>query len=254
VPEHSNGGAYLKLTPHRAIIVDFPYVYLKTGMSLKLDELPLFPLHTVLFPYANLRLHIFEDRYREMIRLCLEDNRPFGVVLIRDGVETGPADPYLVGTAARIIGAETYDDGRMDIQILGESRFRIRELDDQTQPFLLGRVEPVVEHEMPSSLHVTEVMEQARSECEVLIKRIFAPQHFQVEVKFPEDPVAFSFTIANLLPMENLEKQRLLETTDTLERMEDLLPILRGHINDALPETSYFRLRATDLSEWILPN
>ena len=223
-------------------------------MPPQLEELPLFPLHTVLFPYANLRLHIFEDRYREMIRQCLQDNRPFGVVLIRSGAETGPADPYLVGTAARIIESETYDDGRMDIQIQGEGRFRIRELDDQTQPFLLGRVEPIFEHELAASSHVADVIEQARSEFEILIQRIFAPQRFQVEVKFPEDPVALSFTIANLLPMENLEKQRLLETTDTLERMEDLLPILRTHIKDAAPETSYFRLKAGDLTDWVYPN
>ncbi len=223
-------------------------------MSPQLEELPLFPLHTVLFPYANLRLHIFEDRYREMIRVCLKEDRPFGIVLIRSGSDNGPIDPYLVGTAARIVLAETYDDGRMDIQVQGERRFRIRELDDHTWPYLLGRVEPVVEHEMETSPHSGEVLEQARTEFEQLIQKLFAPQKFQVEVKFPEDPVALSFTIANLLPMENLDKQRLLETTDTLERMEDLLPILRGHISEATPRTTYYRLTAEDLSDWILPN
>jgi Lon protease-like protein len=223
-------------------------------MVQQLEELPLFPLHTVLFPYANLRLHIFEDRYREMVRSCLDEDRPFGIVLIRTGSETGPVDPYLVGTAARIIVAETFDDGRMDIQVQGERRFRIRELDDRSSPYLIGRVEPVVEHEIEGSPRVDEVLERARSEFEVLIQRLFAPQKLNVEVKFPEDPVALSFTIANLLPMENLEKQRLLETTDTLERMEDLLPILRGHIDEASPETSYYRLTTDDLSEWIFPN
>jgi Lon protease-like protein len=223
-------------------------------MAPQLEELPLFPLHTVLFPYANLRLHIFEDRYREMIQQCLEEDRPFGIVLIRRGSETGTVDPYLVGTAARIIVAETFDDGRMDIQVQGERRFRIRELDDQSLPYLVGRVEPVVEHEIEESAHVEEVMERARSEFEVLIQRLLAPQRLHVEVKFPEDPVALSFTIANLLPMENLDKQRLLETTDTLERMEDLLPILRGQINEAPAETNYFRITAEDLSEWIYPN
>jgi Lon protease-like protein len=223
-------------------------------MAPQLEELPLFPLHTVLFPFANLRLHIFEERYREMIKLCLDNDRPFGVVLIRAGAETGPADPYLVGTSAQIIGADTYEDGRMDIQIQGQERFRIRELDDHSRPFLVAKVEPVVETAMESSQHGTELIEQARADFEVLIQRLFAPQRFQVEVKFPDDPVALSFTIANLLPMENLAKQRLLETTDTLERMEDLLPILREHLNDAPRETPYFKLSGTDLSEWINPN
>lgn len=223
-------------------------------MGSQLEELPLFPLHTVLFPYANLRLHIFEDRYREMIRRCLEEDQPFGIVLIRTGSETGEVDPYLVGTAARIVVAETFDDGRMDVQVQGERRFRIRELDDRSLPYLVGRVEPVVEHEIADSPYVDEVMERARNEFEMLIQRLLAPQRLQVEVKFPEDPVALSFTIANLLPMENLDKQRLLETTDTVERMEDLLPILQGQIDQAPAQTNYYRITAEDLSEWIFPN
>ena len=68
-------------------------------MSEKLEELPLFPLQTVLFPYAEQYLHIFEERYQEMVQLCLKEDRPFGVVLIRSGSEVGPAEPYLVGCA-----------------------------------------------------------------------------------------------------------------------------------------------------------
>jgi Lon protease-like protein len=223
-------------------------------MTSQLEELPLFPLHTVLFPYANLRLHIFEDRYREMVRFCLSEDRPFGIVLIRSGSETGPVDPYLVGTVARIVLAETYDDGRMDIQVLGERRFRIRELDDRSHPYLLGRVEPVMEGACEDSEQIEGILKEARAEFEQLIQKLFAAQKFQVEVQFPEDPVALSFTIANLLPIENLAKQRMLETTDTLERMEDLLPILRGQIIDSTRSTAYYRLTAEDLSDWILPN
>src|SRR5947207_994253 len=99
-------------------------------MSQSLEELPLFPLNAVIFPYAALQLHIFEERYRDMVRNCLEFDRPFGIVLIRSGGETGHADPYMVGTAVRITGVRNYDDGRMDIEVQGERRFRIRELDE----------------------------------------------------------------------------------------------------------------------------
>src|SRR5580700_933823 len=155
-------------------------------MAQELEELPLFPLNTVLFPYASVQLHVFEDRYREMVRTCLEFDRPFGIVLIRAGSEVSRhVDPYMVGTAVRIVQAETYDDGRMDIQVQGERRFRIRELDDWTRPYLLGRVEPVVEHAIEPSQRADDLLFQAREEFEVLIQRLFARQEFHVQVVFP---------------------------------------------------------------------
>jgi len=63
-----------------------------------LEPLPLFPLHTVLFPYAPLQLHVFESRYRELIQYCSEEDTGFGIVLIRQGAEVGgEAEPYMVG-------------------------------------------------------------------------------------------------------------------------------------------------------------
>jgi Lon protease-like protein len=227
-------------------------------MARDLEELPLFPLNTVLFPYASIQLHVFEERYREMVRFCLQEDRPFGVVLIRSGSEVGGnADPYLVGTACRIQRVHTYDDGRMDVHVVGERRFRVREIDDM-RPYLLGRVEPVIEHEIEDSRRAEELFTRARTEFEMLIRRQIERQEISVKVVFPSDPVVLSFTIANLLQMGNLEKQRLLETTDTLERMEDLIPLLERQILEAeigeTPHATYYRLAAEDLREWITPN
>ncbi|HVL39075.1 MAG TPA: LON peptidase substrate-binding domain-containing protein, partial [Fimbriimonadaceae bacterium] len=73
-------------------------------MPFELEEMPLFPLNTVLFPYATVQLHVFEDRYRDLVRNCIEFDRPFGIVLIRNGDEVGgQAEPYMVGTAVRIV-------------------------------------------------------------------------------------------------------------------------------------------------------
>jgi len=227
-------------------------------MARDLEELPLFPLSTVLFPYASIQLHVFEDRYREMVRLCLQEDRPFGIVLIRSGPEVGGiSDPYLVGTACRIQRVQTYDDGCMDVHVIGERRFRIRQLDD-SRPYLMGRVEPVIEHEIEDSLRAEDLVSRARSEFEMLIRRQIEREQLSVKVVFPPDPVVLSFTIANLLQMENLEKQRLLETTDTLERMEELLPvlerqILEAELSDSVPATLY-RLSSGELSEWVNPN
>jgi Lon protease-like protein len=106
-------------------------------------QLPLFPLHAVLCPGVALPLHIFEDRYRLMIDRCIERMEPFGVVLIREGRETGRLDGRLadVGTTALIRQAGRTDDGRMNIMTVGGRRFRIAGLDEHTEPYLLGNVE-----------------------------------------------------------------------------------------------------------------
>jgi len=106
-------------------------------------SLPLFPLHTVLCPGIALPLHIFEPRYRAMIGRCLEEDAPFGVVLIRDGRETGGLAGRIaeVGTAARIRQVGRYADGRMDIVTIGVRRFRVHALDTAREAWLTGIVE-----------------------------------------------------------------------------------------------------------------
>jgi Lon protease-like protein len=106
-------------------------------------ELPLFPLHTVLCPGVALPLHIFEDRYRTLVERCIERDEPFGVVLIRNGRDTGPLNGEIaaVGTTALIRQAGRYPDGRFDIVTIGGSRFRIDEVDREREPYLVGQVE-----------------------------------------------------------------------------------------------------------------
>ena len=101
--------------------------------------LPLFPLNAVLYPDEPLPLHIFEFRYREMARLCLDEGRPFGVVKAADEGIAG------VGCTARIRRVlRRYEDGRMDLLCAGEMRFRVREV-YQERPYLTADVEPFAE-------------------------------------------------------------------------------------------------------------
>src|SRR5437773_5641479 len=103
-------------------------------------HLPLFPLNTVLFPGMGLPLHVFEERYRQMIGECLEADRCFGVCLIRYGSEVGgPAEPYLVGTQAEILAVRRLPDGRMNLVAAGRRRFRVVEI-TRWQPYILGEV------------------------------------------------------------------------------------------------------------------
>lgn len=222
-------------------------------MSADLEELPLFPLNTVLFPYASIQLHVFEERYRRLVHDCLEYDRPFGIVLIRSGDEVGGhADPYLVGTAVRIREVHHFEDGRMDIHVHGERRFRIRRYEEGGL-YPRGLVEPVIEMESEESPRETALVMRARDDFKMLVEDLFSEQDVNVQVLFPSDPVALSFTIANALSMGNIEKQRLLETTDTAERIRSLIPVLeRQLIERTQPE--FFRVTSRDLSEFYSPN
>ena len=103
-------------------------------------RLPLFPLHTVLFPGTTLTLHVFEPRYREMVGRCLEHDEPFGISLILEGEEVGgPAVPRRIGTEAAIIASQRYRDGRYDVVVEGRRRFEVVAL-DRTKPYIRAEV------------------------------------------------------------------------------------------------------------------
>lgn len=106
-------------------------------------ELPLFPLNTVLCPGIALPLHVFEDRYRAMVRHCLDTMAPFGVVLIRQGHETGSGTISFtgIGTVAEIRDAATFDDGRFELLVVGTRRFEIRHVLGGQRPYLVAEVD-----------------------------------------------------------------------------------------------------------------
>ena len=106
------------------------------------SALPLFPLPTVLFPGARLRLRIFEPRYIDLIRDCLRDNSGFGIVPSKDGRDTGTAaTPYPVGTCARICDWDQGQDGLLNIVVEGTFRFRIQSLAVQANQLTIAAVD-----------------------------------------------------------------------------------------------------------------
>ncbi len=107
-----------------------------------MNQIPLFPLRSVLCPGVALPLHIFEERYRLMIGRCIDRDEPFGVVLLRDGLEVGPnvGQVATVGTTAAIRRAGAYPDGRLDIVTVGQQRFRLEGIDSTTEPYLVGQI------------------------------------------------------------------------------------------------------------------
>ena len=105
-------------------------------------EIPLFPLHTVLCPGIALPLHIFEPRYRLMIERCIEQSKPFGIVVIRNGREVGSGNVAIagVGTFAEIREATRLPDGRYDILVVGSGRFAVETVDIGREPYLVAEV------------------------------------------------------------------------------------------------------------------
>lgn len=109
-------------------------------------RLALFPLDLVLFPGAVLPLHVFEQRYREMTRHCLDTGDPFGVVLIRAGREVGESGAKSlagVGAFAEIREAGRYPDGRYDLLAAATGRFAIENVDATSAPYLVAQVQPL---------------------------------------------------------------------------------------------------------------
>ena len=176
-------------------------------------QIPLFPLQAVLFPGGFLPLHIFEQRYRTMIKFCLEHESEFGVVLIKEGEETGEtAVPCDVGTAVRILHVEHLDDGRMHIVTAGEYRFQILEIQEHLS-YLTGRVRMLDDLEtevesVPESL--TAQTEELYKAYETLSSRLifaWSPPEEQ-----PDDPRELAYQVGIRLRISLKEKQTLLET------------------------------------------
>jgi uncharacterized protein len=107
-------------------------------------RLPMFPLGTVLFPHAVLPLHVFEPRYRALMRDCLEGDRRFGVVLIERGSEVGGGDQRAeVGTQGVITRAGELPDGRWVLEVTGENAVAIDQwLPDDPYPVALVSAHP----------------------------------------------------------------------------------------------------------------
>jgi uncharacterized protein len=186
-------------------------------------ELPLFPLHTVLFPGRPLPLHVFEQRYRDMLRDCLESDRRFGVVAIRSGAEVGNgAELFDVGTIAEIERVEQLPDGRANIVTRGTQRFRIDGLVSGT-PYLLAQAEPLADH--APALTDLDRAQALRNTLITYLGALGAPN--EMLARIPTAPGPLAWLAAATLQVEVPEQQRLLELDDCTKRLELTLQMLR---------------------------
>jgi Lon protease-like protein len=191
-----------------------------------LTTMPLFPLNTVLFPGMVLPLHIFEPRYRLMIRRCIKLNDPFGVVLIKQGREVGGgAVPYEVGTSAHITSVERLPEGRMNIQTVGYKRFRIERF-VQEKPFLVGMVAdfPLEDADDPAA---SELSDKLRPALSAFFRKLAEASDLKLPDELPDDPVALAYLIAITLPLPVGDRQTLLAAPSLIDVLRAEAALLR---------------------------
>ncbi|MBC8101098.1 MAG: LON peptidase substrate-binding domain-containing protein [Cytophagales bacterium] len=198
--------------------------------STPLTELPLFPLDLVLFPQMILPLHIFEERYKEMVNHCVRESLPFGIVLATGAApDTGRIETHDIGCTARILRVERLPDGKMNIEIIGENRFRILDT-HESLPYRTGLIELLADLSADESAVVPLAGEVQRLLKDFLARSLALMGQNIGEFELPDEPEPLSFTAACVLPLENDEKQLLLEDTDTAARLSEEKEILMREV------------------------
>ena len=189
------------------------------------ERLPVFPLGTVLYPGLVLPLHIFEPRYRTLVRDLValpEGARIFGVVAIRAGREVG-ADAvqalYEVGCLAELRQVEAYDDGRYDLVTMGTRRFRMVDLDN-SRAYLQADLDLLDDDAGDAAPELARVVGAAYSAYR---STMLGPD----PEPLPDDPTVLSYLVAAASVLDLGDKQALLEATDTTARLRAELALLR---------------------------
>jgi uncharacterized protein len=192
------------------------------------SELPLFPLNTVLFPGGPLPLRIFEPRYVDMVRKCMREGAPFGVLLIRSGQEAGEVSSAAsIGTSARIVDFHQMPDGLLGIICTGEQKFRLEERRVQADGLNIGTITWLpLERSAPlppQHAHLGPLLERALPQISDLYQAM--------QPRF-DDASWVSSRLAEILPISLNDKQECLEMDDALARLERLSPFIRPAEDD----------------------
>lgn len=183
-----------------------------------IDSLPLFPLSLVLYPDEHLPLHIFEERYKKLTDYCLEHDVPFGIVWADDQWAE-------VGTTARITEViQEYEDGRMDIAVRGEERFRIEEVSENQAGYYTANATFFEEAEPRVNLELKERVITQHMKLLELAGRTVRPGLY-------EDEERLSYVLAQNAALDGAQKQELLELQTENERIHYLI----DHFESLIP-------------------
>jgi uncharacterized protein len=196
-----------------------------------MDLIPLFPLNLVLFPGMPLNLHIFEERYKLMVNECIDERKPFGVVLIanKENDTSRRAEPHLIGCTAHITQVQPLSQGRMNISAIGRERFQVKEL-HYDKPYLSGTTALY-----PMDTTLTDKTRIQAGSLRNRLQRYLSVLQKARQVKFdgaflPKTSQELAYLAAVLLQVEPVEKQKFLAATSLSALTEELLDIYRTEV------------------------
>jgi Lon protease-like protein len=195
--------------------------------------IPLFPLHTVLFPGGPLPLRIFETRYTDMVGRCMREQLPFGVLMIEEGAEAGDvATTAAVGCGARIVDFGTLSDGLLGISCIGERRFRVQRVWREPDGLNVGAVEWIA----PEAVLA---LPQAYARLAATVRRALdeLEEPYRHVARHYDDAAWVGNRLAELLPIELADKQALLELEDPLARLEALATTVPDALTGTVPDS-----------------
>jgi len=189
--------------------------------------IPLFPLGTVLVPGLVLPLHIFEPRYRHLVRDLLtrpEDDRAFGVVAIREGREVGQdgvTAMFDVGTLAVVREIVPYVDGRFDLVTNGDARFRVVALAESDAPYVMAEVEWLAEDADEDAAESSVLAQGVTRRFDAYRAAVAAVGAVEAAhmLALPDDPRILSYLVAVAMVLDLADRQRLLEAATTADRL-----------------------------------
>ncbi len=217
-------------------------------------RLPLFPLHSVVFPHLPLPLHVFEERYRALVRDVMANASPYAgrfvVCMIADGAEVGDAalPPRLqaVGTVVEVHSADQFPDGRWGMLVVGAARARLGHVDRdgayatvevellpeqvgdlQEARRLLPRVQQALDGYLRTVKRFVASAASIGAESPEITKVTASLDEVLKPITLPDDPLAASYAVGGVLQIELTRKQQLLEMPDAASRLQAELRLLR---------------------------
>ena len=218
------------------------------------EQLPIFPLNTVVFPGVSLPLHVFEDRYRSLVHHLLtipeKSLRLFGIVAIREGYEVGQHGAqslHRLGCVVQLTGVQPYPDGRFDIEVVGRKRLHLLDL-DTSGGYLVGKVDVVTETHTLGPEDETEAARTLETFQEYR-RRLSALRGADVlDGDLPGDPEYLSYSLSATCLLTLRERQALLEADTCLDRLAMLRHALLEEMRAmraiaSLPATEVARTR-----------
>ncbi len=215
---------------------------------LGIKELPIFPLPVVLMPSELMPLHIFEEKYRQMLKDIEHRKNIFGLTYFnpQETFEEKP-EPGSIGCAAEINEVQKLPDGRSNILTMGVIRYRIIDYVPSTEPYLVAEVE-FFEDAKEESAELSPLSD----EVFLLFKRVAKAAHKISGQRgdFPEIPQAepeqLSFLISAAFNLENDLKYKMLETRSTVERLENMRNILKKAVNQIEASAEIHKISQTN--------